>query len=222
MDSFYSASYGAICGAWEAYARFFNSITPHDIIPLLTPTAIGYFTFQQWRISLETSRRHFSERLLEYLVPILEAQSLALKMLSLKQSYDENLEWNRFSYYNEERPFMIAKKEEINEVRESFQGAVKLAHLSMFKLILFLGLHRSDTPTEDRRYARLVQDKIVELLNFAFQCKAEIIDQGSFELDGKAQEPIHFMKPDEALKKLRKLEREMINLVTSKYSVTRL
>ena len=62
-------------------------------------------------------------------MPILEAQSLALKMLSLKQSYDENLEWNRFSDYNEERPFMIAKKEEINEVRESFQGAVKLAHL---------------------------------------------------------------------------------------------
>lgn len=220
MISIYSAAYDGIREAWDVYVKFAQSITPRDIIPLLAPCSIAFLAFLQWRINLENSRRYFSEKLLEYLAPVQAAQRKASRMLSAQRSYDKNLELNRFSEGYDRTPFMMRLKDAIKQHASGLDDAMEQAYDALFKLSLFLGLHRSETPTVARRLAKDIHDKAFELLTYAAQCKTEIIEHGHFEINGESPGSIIGTAPDEALAKLRRLDTELINLLTSQYKVT--
>lgn len=200
--------------------NFVQSITPRDIIPLLAPCSIALLAFLQWRINLENSRRYFSEKLLEYFAPVQAAQRKASRMLSAQRSYNKNLELNRFSEGYDQTPFMMQLKDTIKQHASGLDEAQEPAYDALFKLSLLLGLHRSETPTAGRRIARDIHDKIFELLTYAAQCKTEIVEHGYLEVNGESPGSIIDTSPDDALAKLRRLDTELINLLTSQYKVT--
>jgi hypothetical protein len=220
MISCCSAVYDGARAAWDAYLVFFRAITPKDIIPLVAPFSIAIFAYFQWRINLESSRRYFSDRLLESYTPIQSAYRLAFKMLSAQGSYNKNLEFNRESEEHDQSNFMMEQKERIKQYACDLEKALAPADDSMFALSLLLGLHRPETPTAARKLAKDIHDKAFELLRFAQQCKAEIIEHGYFEINGKPVESIINMPPHEAITKLNRLHIELINLLTSQYKVS--
>ena len=87
----------------------------------------------------------------------------------------------------------------ISRLSDDFERALGPACDAMFTLLLFLGLHRKETPTAMRRFVKNVQSKIHELLTFDQQCKAGIIENGLFEINAIAAEPISDRRPSEAL-----------------------
>ncbi len=220
MNSFYSVGYDFTRAAWATCFESLWAIPLGDKIHLLTAISIALFARLQWRINRESSRRYFSEKLLEYFAPIQAAQRMASKMLSAQSSYNNNLALNRYSEEHDQSPLMMEQKERIKQYAGDLEKALGLAYDSMFALSLILGVHRSELSTAARRLAQNSHDKIFELLTFAQQCKVEIIDHGWLEINDKPVKPIITMSPEEALEKLNRLHIELINLLTSQYKVT--
>lgn len=219
MTSTYSTAYEGILETWDVYVKFAESITPRDIIPLLAPCSIALLAYLQWRINPENSRRYFSEKLLEHFAPIQSVERIAFTMLSAQKSYNTSLALNKYSEGHGQAPFMKQKEELIAQHASDLENALGPAYDSMFTLSLFLGLHRSETPTEAKRFAKDVHGKILEFLTFAQQCKTEIIEYGWLEVNGKSIEPIIDKAPDEARAKLSRLHTDLIKLLTSQYKV---